>query len=245
MSDVEAPPVELILRVVGTEDVEAFLRSGHDAGRPAGRAAASGRATSSRSSGTSTTSAAARGRLERALRERAPQARLTATDVDEEAIAWLAEHMPDVDVRVNPLAAAAAVRGDGAFDLVIVISVFTHLPRDYQDAWLAELRRGDEAGRRRDRLDRPRRGALAPDLGRRLRGRAAAGAPAARSCSALERRLRGFTHWRGDGWERIFPDYYHTSWHRPGYVRRHWSRWFDVVRMEEGTDAGRPRLRRA
>jgi hypothetical protein len=36
----------------------------------------------------------------------------------------------------------------------------------------------------------------------------------------------------------MFPDYYHTSWHKPRYVRRHWSRWFEVVRLEEGTDPG-------
>jgi SAM-dependent methyltransferase len=119
---------------------------------------------------------------------------------------------------------------------VIVISVFTHLPRDYQDAWLAELRR----------VTRPGGVVIATvhgeshwrqtwDVGfaaapRRVRLRS--------KLLALERRLRGFTHWRGDGWERIFPDYYHTSWHRPGYVKRHWSKWFDVVRLEEATDKG-------
>jgi hypothetical protein len=30
MTDLEAPPVELIVRVVGTEDVDAFLRSGYE-----------------------------------------------------------------------------------------------------------------------------------------------------------------------------------------------------------------------
>ncbi len=55
----------------------------------------------------------------------------------------------------------------------------------------------------------------------------------------LQRRLRGFAHWRGDGWEeQRFPDYYHTSWHRPSYVRRHWSRWFEVLRIEEATVRG-------
>jgi SAM-dependent methyltransferase len=143
--------------------------------------------------------------------------------------------MPDVDVRVNPWLPPLQF-ADGAFDLVIVISVFTHLPRDYQDAWLAELQR----------VTRPGGVMLATahgdahwrqtwDVGfaaapRRVRLRS--------KLLALERRLCGFTHWRGDGWERFFPDYYHTSWHRPGYVRRHWSRWFDVVRIEEATEPG-------
>ena len=40
-------------------------------------------------------------------------------------------------MRVNPWLPPLPF-ADGAFDLVIVISVFTHLPRDSQDAWLAE-----------------------------------------------------------------------------------------------------------
>jgi SAM-dependent methyltransferase len=234
MSGVEAPPVELIFRVVGTEDVDAFLLSGYEhVDQLAGLLQRSGyelgqfRDVYDFGCGC--------GRLEGALRERVPQAGLTATDVDEEAIAWLAEHMPDVDVRVNPWLPPLQF-ADGAFDLVIVISVFTHLPRDYQDAWLAELQR----------VTRPGGVVLATahgdahwrqtwDVGfaaapRRVRLRS--------KLLALERRLRGFTHWRGDGWERFFPDYYHTSWHRPGYVRRHWSRWFDVVRIEEAIEPG-------
>ena len=144
MSDVEAPPVELIFRVVGTEDVEAFLRSGYvhvdqlaELLQRSGYELGQFRDIYDFGCGC--------GRLERALRDRAPQAGLTATDVDEEAIAWLAEHMPDVDVRVNPWLPPLPF-ADGAFDLVIVISVFTHLPRDYQDAWLAELRRVTRPG---------------------------------------------------------------------------------------------------
>jgi SAM-dependent methyltransferase len=234
MTDVEAPPVDLIVRVVGTEDVDAFLRSGHEhVDLLAGLLERSGYDLAQFQD--IFDFGCGCGRLERALRDRAPQASLTASDVDEEAIGWLAEHMPDVDVRVNPWLPPLPF-ADGAFDLVIVISVFTHLPRDYQDAWLAELRR----------VTRPGGVVIATvhgeshwrqtwDVGfaaapRRVRLRSKA--------LALERRVRGFTHWRGDGWERIFPDYYHTSWHRPGYVRRQWSRWFDVIRLEEATEPG-------
>jgi SAM-dependent methyltransferase len=234
MSDVEAPPVELIFRVVGTEDVEAFLQSGHiHVDQLAGLLQRAGfeleRFQDIYDFGCGC------GRLERALHERAPEATLTATDIDEEAIAWVAEHLRYVDARVNPWLPPLPF-DDGAFDLVIAFSVFTHLPRDYQDAWLAELRR----------VTRPGAVLIASvhgeahwrqtwDVGfaaapRRVRLRS--------KLLGLERFLRGFAHWRGDGWERMFPDYYHTSWHKPRYVRRHWSRWFEVVRLEEGTDPG-------
>ncbi len=139
MSEVEAPPVELIFRVVGTNDVEAFLRSGYElvdqiAGllQRAGRELGEFRDIYDFGCGC--------GRLERALQERAPAANLTATDIDEEAVAWVAGHLPGVDARGNPWLPPLPF-AEGAFDLVIVISVFTHLPRDYQDAWLAELER--------------------------------------------------------------------------------------------------------
>jgi len=228
------PPVELVERVVGTDDVEAYERSGFELVDQlrellsrAGYDLKQFRSIYDFGSGP--------GRLARALHERLPEARLTATDIDEEAIAWLTEQAPGIDVRVTSWLPPLPF-DDGAFDLVIVISVFTHLPADYQDAWLAELRR----------VTRPGGVVVATvhgeahwrhtwDVGfktapRRVRLRSKA--------LALERRLRGFAHWRGDGWERVFPDYYHTTWHRPGYVRRHWSRWFDVVRHEEATVPG-------
>jgi len=232
---VSTPPVDLVQRVVGIDDVEAYERSGfelvdqlRDLLERSSYDLAHFRDIYDFGSGP--------GRLTRALGERLPGARLTATDIDEEAIAWLAGNAPpDVDVRVTPWLPPLPFE-DAAFDLVIVISVFTHLPADYQDSWLKELHRvtrpggvviatvhGEAHWRRTWEVDfknAPRRV--------RLRSKAL----------ALERWLRGFAHWRGDGWERIFPDYYHTSWHRPGYVRRHWSRWFEVVRHEEATVPG-------
>jgi GT2 family glycosyltransferase/SAM-dependent methyltransferase/glycosyltransferase involved in cell wall biosynthesis len=231
---VETPPVELIVRVVGTSDVEAFVRSGYEhvdqlaeiLGR-AGYDLQQFRDIYDFGCGC--------GRLTRALRDRVPEARLTATDIDEEAIAWLAGKMPGVTARVNPWLPPLPF-ADGAFDLVIAFSVFTHLPEDYQDAWLAELQRvtrpgavlvvtvhGESHWRRTWDVDF----AAAPKDVRRHSRRL-----------AFRRRVRGFAHWRGDGWERTFPDFYHTTWHRPGYVRKHWSRWFEVLNIEEATEIG-------
>jgi SAM-dependent methyltransferase len=78
--------------------------------------------------------------------QRATGAELYGTDIDGEAIAWTRENLPDIaDFQQNanwpPLSFA-----DGFFDFVFSVSVFTHLPRRMQTAWLAELRRVTKPG---------------------------------------------------------------------------------------------------
>ncbi|MBM4022742.1 MAG: class I SAM-dependent methyltransferase [Planctomycetes bacterium] len=62
------------------------------------------------------------------------------SDVDSRLIAWCRDNLPHVSCRVNaaapPLDCPAA-----AFDFVVLFSVFTHLPRAAQQAWLTELAR--------------------------------------------------------------------------------------------------------
>lgn len=61
-------------------------------------------------------------------------------DIDAEAIAWARENLPR-----GKFAAVAPFPPTpyetGSFDLVVAFSVFTHLTRDAQEKWLAELRR--------------------------------------------------------------------------------------------------------
>ncbi len=165
------------------------------------------------------------GRFLRQLRAMAPQARLCGVDQDEEAIAWVRSELPFAETAVAgplpPLPLPA-----GSFDLVIVFSVFTHLDEDFQDAWLQELRR----------LTRPGGSVVATVHGRfkweAIRNGPMAGEP---DLERMAKRLarRGFLHWRGDDWGSFFPDYYHTSFHRQDYIRKHWARWFDVVDVIE------------
>lgn len=61
-------------------------------------------------------------------------------DIDEPAIAWLAEHHPELHPVVNGFAPPLPYP-DGHFGLVSAISLFTHLDERAQDAWLAEVRR--------------------------------------------------------------------------------------------------------
>lgn len=226
---VASPPAELVFRVVGTEDVEAFRQSGYTHVDELGSLLAEVDHSYDDFESIYDFGCGC-GRLIVPLRERAPNARLAGSDIDAEAIAWLREHLPDVDVRVNSWLPPLTF-DTGSFDLVIAFSVFTHLPEDYQDAWLAEL----------ERVTRPGGIVLATVHGeahwRQTWEVNFAEAPNRKQLlRPLERarRRRGFAYWREDGWEKLFPDFYHTSWHRPDYVRKHWARWFEVLAVREG-----------
>lgn len=70
-----------------------------------------------------------------------PARRLFGSDLNPALIGWAKEHLPkEIDFRTNsfqpPLPYA-----DGAFDLVYLISVFTHLSLASQRRWVEELRR--------------------------------------------------------------------------------------------------------
>ena len=70
----------------------------------------------------------------------APAAGLHGCDVDADAIAWAARHLPGIDWTVSPFRPPLPYP-DASFDLVYSVSVFSHLDEPLQDAWLAELRR--------------------------------------------------------------------------------------------------------
>ncbi|MCW5850216.1 MAG: methyltransferase domain-containing protein [Anaerolineae bacterium] len=218
------PPPDLVFRVVGAAGLDYFLQSGQMteedfrlALADVGKTYAAFEAIYDFGCGS--------GRVLRWVRAAAPHARLYGSDIDIPAITWLRRALPDVDVRVNNYLPPLPFR-DGLFDLVLGFSVLTHLDETYQDAWLAELHR----------VTRPGGLLLLTVHGeyawREFRRTTLAQVEAV---AALEAELRaaGFLFWRGDGWERHFPDYYHSSWHLPDYIHRHWSRWFSVLRIRE------------
>jgi SAM-dependent methyltransferase len=65
---------------------------------------------------------------------------VTGIDIDADNIAWCAEAIPSATFVHGPLHPPLACP-DGSFDLVITVSVFTHLDEATQFSWLAELRR--------------------------------------------------------------------------------------------------------
>ena len=163
------------------------------------------------------------GRVMRWLRRDLKDSRIYGSDIDEESVSWIQKHIPGVDVRLSGYLPPLSF-DDAFFDLVLGYSVFSHLDEDYQDGWLAELRRVTRPG-----------AVLLLTVHGPHNWRYTKASVALPDLNQLEAQLeRGFLHWRGDGWENHFPDYYHTSWHLPEYVRDRWSRWFDVLDVLEG-----------
>lgn len=69
-----------------------------------------------------------------------PDVRLAGTDVDEVAIEWCRQNFGAAEFQVNAELPPCAFEDD-AFDLIYSVSVFSHLSRRSQDAWLPELAR--------------------------------------------------------------------------------------------------------
>jgi SAM-dependent methyltransferase len=80
------------------------------------------------------------GRVLRYLYDLPERCRISGTDIDREAIEWCRSNLPRVTFAVNNPFPPLPYPADN-FDLVYVISVFTHLDEDYQFAWLTELKR--------------------------------------------------------------------------------------------------------
>lgn len=142
-------------------------------------------------------------------RERSPeQGRVyTGVDVDRRQIAWAARHLPG-RFQVIPAAPPTAL-GDGEFDVIFTISVFTHLDEGPQVAWLDELAR----------LLRP--GGLllatthAPDI--------APSSPGVTGDELATLRARGFLFRPSVG-----PFNEQSAFHSEAYLRASWSRHLEL-----------------
>lgn len=74
-----------------------------------------------------------------------PKTRFYGTDVDPEAVEWCRCNLTNAQFQVNsPL--PPMLYHDEQFDVVYLISVFTHLSDEYQEVWLPELRRVTRRG---------------------------------------------------------------------------------------------------
>jgi SAM-dependent methyltransferase len=62
------------------------------------------------------------------------------SDFNEQLVEWCAANLPFVKASLNRLEPPLGFEDD-SFDLVYAISVFTHLPRHLEQAWIAELAR--------------------------------------------------------------------------------------------------------
>jgi hypothetical protein len=146
---------------------------------------------------------------------------LHGTDIDERAIRWAQANMPYATFKVNdPL--PPLDYPDDFFDLVYNHSVFTHLDEEFQDRWLAELRRVTKPG-----------GTILLTVH---------GDDALRYYEELSAKAGGDSQWLRDEVRRKgiafirqdsnlggpFPDFYHSTFHAPWYVFDRWGSTFRI-----------------
>ena len=149
---------------------------------------------------------------------------LTGCDIDRDNVDWCSSHVPGRFVASSlspPLPFP-----DGAFDVVYGISVFTHFREAMQLAWLAELARVSAPGailmmttHGQTAIDFSR---LPPAEYRRVRDDVRR---AGILESGVNTQLDGHADHRGE---------YVNVYHSPDYVRRTWSRHFDVLHVLPG-----------
>ena len=67
--------------------------------------------------------------------------RLVGSDVNPEMIEWCQQNLPEIEFYHNELTPPLTFAEDDSFDLILASSVFTHIPLDTQELWLAEMQR--------------------------------------------------------------------------------------------------------
>lgn len=201
----------LLARVAGTTDRQWFRDSGRDSVRELERTLALADRTLA-SFASILDFGCGCGRVLLWLEEFGRAGALHGTDVDAQAVAWAAAHIPWCRFTVNdpdpPLPYP-----DGAFDLIVNHSVFTHIDERRQDAWLAELHR----------VARP--GAF---LVLSVHGEWALGEERGPAHERLEDDGHLFMPEARPPAELGLPAWYATAYHAPWYVFEHWGARFAI-----------------
>lgn len=210
------PPPRLRFRVGGSFGSATFLRIGGacasaivEAAREAGCDIAACRTVLDFSCGC--------GRVLRHLPLDGPE--LHGADIDAAAIDWCQSHLAPLATFTRTDVEPPLPYTSGQFDLIYVISLFTHIDERLQHLWLAELSRILAPG-----------GLLIASLHGRFGQRDLPIADKERLAAY------GFVFQIGqtgrlklDG----LPDYYQAAYHSEAYVRDHWSRFFEPVLYRE------------
>jgi ubiquinone/menaquinone biosynthesis C-methylase UbiE len=165
------------------------------------------------------------GRVIVALHNEGISAKLHASDIDKEAIAWCQQNLSsaatfDWNESLPPTRYAA-----NTFDLVYAISVFTHLPEDYQFAWLAEMNRIIKPGGvLLTTVHGPTCTRQLPQEGQSITG--------SLGFFYINETPKGWASHFGHKTEGL-PDFYRITYHSFDYVRKHWSEYFDILDIKE------------
>jgi ubiquinone/menaquinone biosynthesis C-methylase UbiE len=156
------------------------------------------------------------GRVIRRFHELYPNASLTGADIDAEAIAWLQQNYASLGKFVVLSHLPPSSLEGAHFDLVYVISVFTHLNEQMQFAWLGELSRVTKTG---------------AYLLMTIQGRNHQQKHPADTQKAIAE--RGLYYIESAPETEGLPAFYKTTIHTREYVEREWSRFFDILHFEE------------
>jgi SAM-dependent methyltransferase len=153
------------------------------------------------------------GRVARHLVSSGVVGSMIGVDVDADAIRWCSRNLPGRFLAIEPRPPMPVA--ESSIDLVYCISVFTHLDEAAQFEWLAEVRR-----------------VLRPDGVFVVSTHPPAVTYNRPDLTEVDhRRLNetGFLFARGTG---AFND--DSAFHAESYLRREWSRWFELVELEPG-----------
>lgn len=224
------PGDELVSRVTGLTDRNVFFESGQQSVRDLNRAlAVIGRSLESYP--TILEFGCGCGRIMLWLEEVAAGAELHGVDIDDRAVKWAQANIPYASFKVNdPL--PPLDYPDGFFDLVYNHSVFTHLDEEYQDKWLAELRRVTKPG---GTILLTVHGEVAVRHNEELTANAGGDSTWLRE----ELRRSGIAFVRQDSYVGgPFPDFYHSTFHAPWYVFDRWGASLRVKAYLPGASLG-------
>lgn len=161
------------------------------------------------------------GRILLHMRPIAQESEIFGVDIDPDTVGWCQENIPWATCSQN-LGLPPLDFPDNTFDLVFNQSVFTHLDEHYQNAWLKELSRVVKPG---GRLLLSVAGELPFKNLIRTWGRA--GVDVEPLVKTFEE--KGIIFIKDDGYkDGPFPDFYHSTFHKPWYVMEHWGRFFNL-----------------
>lgn len=143
-------------------------------------------------------------------------------DIDADAIAWADRQLPGMHFLHNGYRPPLPF-DDDYFDIVLNHSVFTHLPEDYQDEWLAEIRR----------ILQPGGYAVLSVCGQfAFDGLVDSWRNWPQDPAPIEKTYygTGFLYISDDSWQgSTFPDFYHSAFHSANYVMKHWASYLRVI----------------
>jgi 2-polyprenyl-3-methyl-5-hydroxy-6-metoxy-1,4-benzoquinol methylase len=143
--------------------------------------------------------------------------RIVGADIDADNVKWCADNLPFGAFQAIPLNPPTAIAAD-TFDLVIGVSVFTHLGENDQDRWLAELQRISRSG-----------GIVLVST----HGNAAVSRADGWSLDLLKIWMqRGILDGPNHDLDSVLTgasDYYRNAYHTVDYINAHWSRYFEIV----------------